>query len=330
MVLARSLIGVAAVATVVLVLSVTGCGSGTATDGPAAIVGSHAIGVGTLDHWMDVLAGGHLPASGTTRYDSLRARALNYLISTDWLIGEAEDRGIPSSVAVVSARTRRKERMASPGGVAELESYLEATGERETDIKLEAEAELAHEGLKKLALRGAAPVSDARVASYFVGHRQQFVIAKHWLMRMTNRKTSAEAMQVKRAVESGKSFAALSERQTLVAGHPISDGQSPLLEAEIKRAKPGMLIGPVKQRVDYLVFEVERIVPAKQRKLSEVEAQIRRQLLVEARSRALAELNRSWRSKWKAMTSCGAGYVSPACRQYHGTQPLDPEFEIDR
>jgi hypothetical protein len=69
-------------------------------------------------------------------------------------------------------------------------------------------------------------------------------------------------------------------------------------------AKPGVLTGPIKFRVDYFMFEVTRIEPARQRTLAEGQATIRTQLADRQRRRNLATFIAAWRRKWTAEMSC--------------------------
>jgi foldase protein PrsA len=302
-----------------LVADFSGCGGGDVSDRIVVRVGNAQITSAAVSHWMSVVAGGRLLATlATGRYRELKQRSLQFLISSEWLIGEAASRGL-----VISAREvhrRLAEQAASfPGGEVERSAFDKATGESTADLDLQARVELASSKLTSaMAAAGARPVTHREVVDYYNRERQRFVTPELREVRITNRKTKAGVERLMRAVESGSDFAARSERLriSLLDGAPARR-RTPL-ERAIRAARRGVLTGPVHQRVDYFVFKLTRIVPASSRALSEVVRSIERHLREVKRRRALAESVSLWRAKWRARTDCRPGYIVQKCKQYNG------------
>lgn len=78
------------------------------------------------------------------------------------------------------------------------------------------------------------------------------------------------------------------------------------------KAKPHVLVGPLKDEIYYL-FEVTAIVPARQQTLGEVLATIRQRLIVGAHRYVFTNLVRALNEKWKRKTRCRAAYMVNQC-----------------
>jgi len=312
------------------IASLAACG-GTPHD-VVVRIGDAAISKSTVDHWMSVMAGGRAPPDSSNRRRALRQQALSFLIGSRWVIGEAAAQGLKVSEREVAQRVAQKESAFAPGGEAELHELLEATGQRVTDIAFEAKAELASSKIRQALVSKEPGILSAQIARYYTRNKPRFAIPERREIEITNRKSAAEAIKLRSEVVSGRSFAAASRREWVErASEPGRDAgrgtpKQNALERAIYTAKPNMLIGPVKQRVDYFMFEVKRIVPASYRSLAQVRGAIAKRLTAEQQRRTLAQFISAWRKKWIAKTDCHTGYVVRKCRQYEGSRatPEDP------
>jgi foldase protein PrsA len=298
------------------------CGA-TSQDSPAVQVGGTAIAPATVDHWASVMAAGS-PSARQAR--ALRERALELLLSARWAIGEAASRGVAASGAEVRRRVAQRNKSSFPGGAAELHGFLKATGMTIEDQELEAKAELASSKLRQLILNSVPQVSDAEIAAYYERHNERFAVPERRTLLNTNRKSAAGAEQVKREVAAGKSFATLAFPETVQLSHTLRAFRPKShLEVVMLEAKPHVLVGPVRRRVDYFVFEVVKIVPAGHLTLAHARATISRDLIDARRRAALTKAVHAWRTAWVARTDCRRGYVVQKCRQYKGLKsPEDP------
>jgi len=311
------------------VMGFCGCGGG-AHDSIAVRVGPAVVTSATVEHWMSAMAGGRVP-SDPSRRQALRRQALDFLISSEWLLGEATADGIELPSREVERQFEQKRRTSFPGGAAELHEFLMATGQNISDIMFEAKAELASAKIRQLLARGEPAITQAQVASYFDRHRQGFLIPERRELEIIALKSAADAQTLRREVATGKSFAGIAEHQSIELSpeaYNASRGKDAVLARAIHFAPPHVLVGPVRFRgFDYYMFEVLRITPARQQTLAQVQSSIRRQLAGEQQRRTLAAFIRTWRRRWTARTDCHAGYVVPKCRQYKppsATPPEDP------
>jgi foldase protein PrsA len=312
------------------VMCVGGCGGG-AEERVVARVGPAAITSGMVERWTSALAGGRVP-SDQSRRQALQAQALASLISAQWALGEAAADGIKLSGREVKRQFEKKRSASFPGGEAELKEFLKATGQRLSDIMFEAKAELASAKIRQLLASKESPITSAQIASYYGRHRQSFLIPERREIEVTNRKSEALAQAIKRQVASGSSFASAARpfKRESIELSPLAYSASRGIDAALPRAvhfaRANVLTGPVLVHgIDYYVFEVRRITPARQQTLAQVQGTISQQLAAEQQRRALAAFIAAWRRRWIARTSCAAGYVVQKCRQYSGAKtPEDP------
>jgi foldase protein PrsA len=323
----HSCIATLRVIVLVLVAGLAACGSDGSSNRVVVRVGNAQIRSAAVSHWISVMAAG-LPSSASApeRHQELKRRALEFLISSEWSIGEAASRGLAISEREIHRRLAEQQAASFPGGQAERSAFAKATGESTSDLELQVRAELASSRLAAMAADGARPVTRAAIVDYYDRERRRFLTPELREVRITNRKTRADAERLKRAIESGADFAARSERLRISLPGGARARQGTPLERAIRASRRGVLTGPVKQRVDYFVFELKRIVPANSRALSQVAGSIGRRLREAGRRHALAESVSAWRAKWRARTDCRAGYVVQGCRQYDG--PKAPEDSL--
>jgi hypothetical protein len=255
-------------------------------------------------------------------------QALEQLISWQWLIGEAVARGVAPSAQELQRRLNDQRQSSFPGGEAELEAFLHATGQTVADLRLEAEAAVAAAKLGEMISSEAPKATASQIAAYYQAHRQSFLVPERREVLITNRKTNAEAEQVVRELRMGKSPTRLLQLELRELPSNPAAGSRPKLENAMRAAVSGAITGPVKQLAlgtvsDYFVFEVRKVRPATRRTLAQVRGALGEQLDREARQRALAAFVGAWRQKWIAKTDCQPGYVVQKCRQYSG--PIAPE-----
>lgn len=90
-----------------------------------------------------------------------RERALKFLISSRWIVGEAEAQGLSISSAAVEDGLRQKID-AMPNGRREFQEELSSTGQTLADVKLEVKSSLATARLREAVARGVPAVTSAQ------------------------------------------------------------------------------------------------------------------------------------------------------------------------
>lgn len=314
-----------AVALLVLCIGVGACG-GT-RESVVARVDHAVITSGSVDHWIRTLGGRHV-APGQRQYTSLRERALGYLISTQWLLGEASNRGLGPSDDEVRARYKRKVVTSFPGGEQEFNEFLTASGHTAADIMLETRLEVATARLLRAATANVPTMTSAQVQHYYQLHHKQFTVPESRVFEIVVAHGYAVAIKIKHQVEAGAPMERFGEEQSGSSNPLDKPGQlgGNAIEKVVFSGEPHTLLGPLRYRnVDYDLIEVTRVVPAKLRPLDEVRAAIDKQLASDAHQRALASFIRAWRLRWRAKTDCIAGELISKCARYPAEQALARE-----
>jgi hypothetical protein len=114
-----------------------------------------------------------LKAQCEREYESLKTDTLGYLISADWLIGEASAQGVALSDKQVHARLVSIARQDFPGK-GSFERFLHSSPYTVSDLLLRIKLEMLSERLEHKALARATKVTQAQVASYYASHRSRY------------------------------------------------------------------------------------------------------------------------------------------------------------
>lgn len=109
------------------------------TDPPVAYVGTTAITQGAFDHWMVVAArssGGttDVPAQGSKRWKALRQQVMQFLISAEWITGEAARREVRAGAAAVQRRFEQTRDVSFPKR-GQFRKFLREMGMTVADIR---------------------------------------------------------------------------------------------------------------------------------------------------------------------------------------------------
>jgi hypothetical protein len=320
------------------VLLLAGCGgSGSAGSSGRAVlrIGHDTISSAMVARWMSALAPGHeVPdwptfercvahgkavqletiASVLRRecregYAELEQRALDMLISSVWLTGEAREQGLPVAAKLVEGRLRSSEGSPIEGG--------EATP---ADRRLAVEAELAASEIERKLSRDTPQVTAAQIVAYY---RSNLVRYRHpqtrvvYIVETIPSKQRADA--IRQRVSSGRQdIGKIGFLERFPADLRRAEQGWAALRAAIFDARPGQLSSPVFYNHWWSFFRLLRIDRAHVDPLSRVRGAIEAKLTRERRRRATIAFVSAWRAKWRARTSCSAGYVVQKCRQFRG------------
>jgi foldase protein PrsA len=248
------------------------------------------------------------------QYLALKQKALEFLISSEWLIGEARARGFSLSDREVQAQ---------PDAHLTLLAGHTTTAERGFALR----ASLAAARLRQALNATVPPIPPAQVASYYSRHISRFERPeRRYLDIVETFKSDRAARQAMRAGNL-KGFAKVvfheSLERTSLAHAPA--GKRALRRA-ILAAKAHVLSGPVRLYKSYCIFEITRIMPATRVPLSRARPEIERPLVGQQRLRALARFIRAWRLRWIARTDCRPGYIVQKCRRYKGSRVSEAPY----
>jgi hypothetical protein len=302
-------------------MALVGC-SGEAKGPTAARIGDVAISAATVSHWTAAIKLGSTVGASLGRSPGPpRERALDFLISANWLIGEAAEEGLPISSAAVERGF--KERMESvPGGRSEFEEELASTGQTSEDVKLEIKAELAKRALHAL-VASQVPIVAPQQEVIDVYHRDiaRYRIPERRLVDLIESIDSrSAAVALGRRLGPGARFTkrALQEsvaRQTPKEAATASNAE---LVHAIFAATPGKVAPPARFDGQWVLIVVRGHVPGRTKGLKEVEVEIDQHLVDVRRRELFAEFARQLRETWTPRTDCRPGFVVQKCLRYRG------------
>jgi hypothetical protein len=224
------------------------------------------------------------------QYRALRRQALDFLISSSWLTGEAEDRGL---------------------------GVFNRAGPAERKIR-------------RLLENGERQITATQIADYYRRNLKRFERREGRFFIIAEQLKSVQlARRVKREALRGKPLPQPVFHQYLVRPSPTdTETKRPIVKA-IFAAKLHVLSGPMPLSGHYSLFKLTRIVPTTVQPFAHVRRRIANELANLQRRRTLAGFIATWRSKWIAKTDCSAGYVVQKCSQYRGQKTPENPLTLD-
>ncbi len=271
-----------------------------------------------------------MDSSHTTAASIQSKPALEFLVSADWLVGEAHDEGLGLSGPEFQQRLQERRTGALAIDEAQFRKALATTGRTLGDVDLEIMAELASAKIRAKVMESAGEISQREVAAYYRAHGSQFVTPEKRYIDIYNLHSLAAAIRAKREVRAGRDFTEMPIFHEVVEPGEGKRNPSKLaIEKAIFAASPGVLDGPVKLFEDHSIFKVTRIVASKPEPLTQVQRAIGEQLLNKRQRRRLAAFVKSWQRKWIARTNCSPGFVVRRCRQYSGASTAEYALGLD-
>jgi parvulin-like peptidyl-prolyl cis-trans isomerase-like protein len=313
---------------IVLVMICVGMGCGRSFAPAVVRVGEVSIDRATVSHWAKAISlGGEVALPVERTGETARERALSFLISSHWLIGEARDKGlIVSDAAIQHALQEKVDGM--PNGEAEFKQESSSLGRAVADVKLEIRAELAAEKLSQMVAERVPRAARADAASYYHDHPAEFTIPALRLTDLIEEiPTRAGAIVLAKRLGRGSRFAekALHERVRGETPSEESHEDNGRLVHAIYAAKLGTVAGPVRFHHGWALAVVRKILPARIRPLMAVEDGIVSRLTSQRRERARQRFIEAYRRKWVARTDCRPGFVVQKCSEYRGRLTPEPD-----
>jgi parvulin-like peptidyl-prolyl isomerase len=250
------------------------------------------------------------------QYKTLQQEVLGFLISSQWVLGEAAAKGVKVSDAEVKKRFEQVKNQEFPKA-AQFEKFLANSGQTVSDLLLRVKLNLLSSKLQQKIVSSKGKVTEADVAKYYNEHKQQFGVPEKRAVRIILTKTEAQALKAKQEIESGKSFAVVAKSTSI---DPLSKSNGGLLpevakgqeekalDTAIFTAKTKVLGGPVKTPFGYYIYEVISIKPGNQQTLAQAKATVKSQLVATGQQAALSKFVKEFKKKWSGKTECLAKY----------------------
>lgn len=267
------------------------------------------------------------------QYTALKQQVLGFLISSNWVLGEASDQGVKVSDEEVKKQFNQIKRQQFPKE-ADFQKFLANSGQTISDLLLRVKLDMLSQKIQQKVTKNAGKKpSQKEITAYYEQHKSQFGQPERRNLMIILTKTQAQAEKAKQEVQSSKNFASVAKKVSIDPVSKASGGSLPgvvkgqeekALDEAVFAAKLGVLSGPVKTPFGYYVFEVKKTLPASQQTLTQVQSTIQQQLTAQSQQKALSEFVKNFRKKWTDRTECRAGYVVQDCKSYKA--PKTPSF----
>jgi foldase protein PrsA len=258
-------------------------------------------------------------------YTSLKQTTLGFLISANWLLGEANEQGVKVSDAEVTKAFNKIKDEQFPTE-ADFQKFLASTGYTVSDLLLRVKLdELSTKIQQKVTKNAGKKPSQKEIESYYEQHKSQYGQPEKRNILIILTKTQAQAEKAKKEIESGKSFASVAKAVSIDPVSKAAGGSLPgvvkgqeekALSEAVFGAKVNVLGGPIKTPFGYYIYEVKKVIPGSQQALSSVQSTISQQLVAQNQQKVLSEFVKNFRKTWTARTECRAEYSVQDCKGY--------------
>jgi foldase protein PrsA len=255
-------------------------------------------------------------------YEGLRDQVMQFLILEKWVSGEAADQGVKVSTAESDKQFATAKKQSFPKE-SDFQNFLKQSGMTLADAKFQVRFNTIYTKLRQKAVNNADKVTPAAIAAFYKKNKARFATPATRDLRVVLTKTEAKANQAKQALQSGQSWGSVAKRYSIDQASKDQGGsllgiakgtQEKAFDDAIFSAKKGQLSGPVRTQFGFYVFQVQKIVPAKQQSLKDATPAIKQQIDAQNKQKADDAFNTALRKKWKAKTNCADAYVMAQCK----------------
>ena len=262
-----------------------------------------------------------LKAACQQEYQSLLQQVMQFLISAQWIEGEASDMGIHVSDKDVQKEFEKQKKQSFPQEAA-YQQFLKSSGMTQADILKRVKLDLLSTKIRDKVTKGKSKVTESQIAQYYNTNQSRFGQPERRNTLVVLTKDKAKAQQALSELQSGASFASVAKKYSIDTASKAQGGaltvskgqQEKALDDAIFTAGTGKLVGPVKTQFGYYVFKVNKVTPGSQQSLDQARASIKQILLTQNQQKALQDFVKSFQKKWRGRTDCRKGFVVPTCK----------------
>ena len=328
--------GVAFVVLFLIVAISEGIGDPSVPAGDAALVQDVPGDLGKVpeakvEHAIELAAKGNgekAPKPGGPKYDELKETALNSVLEGIWIHGVAAEWGIEVSDREV-AKELKKVKKESFKSEKEFKEFLKESGFTPADVDERVEIQILSTQLQEQLKEKAPTPSQREVENYYEAAKAtQFTQKPSRDVRLVANKDQKKTEAANDALakdNTAKNWSKVakkySEDPTTKESGGLKEGvqegiEEEPLDADIFGADEGQVIGPVKTKAGYVVFEVVNSTPESVQELKAVESQIQATLAQQAEQEYFTNFVGSFNTQWTQRTFCASGWVTERCANY--------------
>src|SRR3954454_11008923 len=255
-------------------------------------------------------------------YSGLRDQTMQFLISAQWLLKEADKRGVKVSDAEVQKSFQDQKKQSFPKE-SDYQSFLKSSGRTEADLLFQVRLSLLTNQIQQNVVKGKGTVSQSEVTSYYNKNKSRFAQPQTRDLLVILTKKQSDAQAALKAVKAGQSWSSVAKKYSTDQASKSQGGkllgvskgqQEKAFDSAIFGAKVGQVEGPVKTQFGYYVFRVTKNHAASQQTLAQASATIRNILRSQKQQAALNGFVKDFQKHYKDETNCAKGFVVQSCK----------------
>lgn len=271
-----------------------------------------------------------IPKVGSLQYEQLKQGAMNDLLDSVWIQGEAADLGVTANADEVSTLLKQTIEQ-NFKTQAEFEKFRKQSHFTQEDIRTRIRLQILSNKIQQKVLGDVPNVTRSQIDEFYEAAKAQFEQPATRDVRLVLNKDKANVEDAKLELEKDSSDASWKKVAAEFSTDPSSKSNGGLrpslteglleqpLNDEVFGAATGEIVGPVKTPLGYYVFEVEKTTPGRTLPLNRAtRAQIRSQVTQQAQQTAFSNFVDDFGSKWKARTFCVSDYLIDRCNNFAG------------
>ena len=263
-----------------------------------------------------------LKAQCAQEYAGLRDQVMQFLISAEWIQGEAKDQGVKVTDTQVQQQFQQTKKQSFPKE-SDFQKFLKDSGMTQDDILFRVRLDALSTKLREKVTKKSKTVTTADITSYYNKNKARFAQPERRDLLVVLTKTKAKADAARAAIQSGQSFSSVAKKYSIDQASKsqggklvgVAKGQSEkAFDDAVFSAQKSKLVGPVKTQFGYYVFRVTKVTPASQQTLAQATPTIRNLLTSQNQQKSLNDFVTDFRKRWKGRTECRKGYVIQDCK----------------
>ena len=267
------------------------------------------------------------PAPEDAQFDQIKEAAMNDLLDQAWLTGEAAELGVTASDREVENQFKSIRDDQFPNEAA-YEKFLKDSGFTNQQVIDRVRLQVLSTKIEEKIRDDVPPVTDDEIQASYEEAIETYTTPESrdiLLIVTSNEKDTARVEAALAKDDSDKSFNELA-REFSVNPSKSQGGKTVASEgtfpdpagSAIMEAAEGQVEGPIAVEKDNYFFKVTKINPEETQEVSEVEEQIKQQILPTKQQEALSAFVSDYNTKWRSRTFCAEDYLVARCQNFKG------------
>jgi foldase protein PrsA len=258
------------------------------------------------------------------QYESLKERALTFLVQSQWLLKEARARNVEAASSAVQAQANAEVKRLY-GTQARFRQFLARSNMTMADFLFRSKIEVLNNEIEQT-VHISDSVSEAQIRAYYRQNRERlFKAGARRDILMVLAKTRGAAEQAKRELQSGTGWGIVAKKYSLNPSPTsliVESPHPPPYQRAVFTAKNGHLTGPISTGVGFLIFSVTARRPASPLTLAEAHETVASLVRSDERGSRIRRFLDGYQRRYRSQTECASGFlVLTLCRNAPKPKP---------